>query len=284
MQSHQLDAAPSRELEPISTERSAKRQNPLQRIRCRLDTLGLLALVFLIWEGLGRLGLINDNLLPLPSLLAVTALELAQSGLLFANAFSSVSRVFVGFGIAAVLSVASGVTLGMFPALGRRLAPLLDLLRPIPPIAWIPIAILWFGLGNTAAVFIVAIGAFFPIFLSTYSGISGVKQAHVNAARCLGASPRLIITDILFPAALPQILTGLRVGVGIAWTSVIAAEMVGTRAGLGYAIQLNRTMLETEAVIVNMIVIGFVGWTMNYLVQRLEQRLTRWNRDTLAVG
>jgi ABC-type nitrate/sulfonate/bicarbonate transport system permease component len=174
------------------------------------------------------------------------------------------------------------VVLGVFPGAGRRLMPLLDVLRPIPPIAWIPIAILWFGLGNTSAVFIVTVGAFFPLFLNTYGGIVAVSQAQVNAARCLGAGPRLIITDILFPAALPQLMTGLHVGVGIAWTSVIAAEMVGARAGLGYAIQLNRTMLETEAVMVNMVTIGVIGWMMNRLVSRLERRLTRWNQETLA--
>jgi ABC-type nitrate/sulfonate/bicarbonate transport system, permease component len=194
----------------------------------------------------------------------------------------SVSRVGVGFSIAVILGVSQGVVLGTLPYLGQRLTPLLEVLRPIPPIAWIPIAIIWFGLGNPSAVFIVALGAFFPIFIHTYSGIRAVSQSQVNAARCLGASPGLIMTDILLPAALPQLLTGLRVGVGIAWTSVIAAEMVGTRTGLGYAIQLNRTLLETEAVVVNMVVIGVIGWAMNAVVGRFELWLTRWNQGTLA--
>jgi NitT/TauT family transport system permease protein/sulfonate transport system permease protein len=236
----------------------------------------------LVWESLALLGIVNANILPRPSVLALTALKLARSGVLFANAAGSLARVLAGFILATLLGVGGGLVLGAFLVVGRRVVPLLDMLRPIPPIAWIPIAIMWFGLGNHSAVFIVAVGAFFPIFLNTYSGIRSISQAHLNAALCLGAGARLIMTDILLPAALPRILTGLRVGVGIAWTSVIAAEMVGTREGLGYAIQLNRTMLEMESVVVNMIVIGLIGWVMNKGVGQLERWLTRWNQDTIA--
>jgi len=241
-----------------------------------------LVLVVVAWEGMTRVGAVNPTVLPPPSVLVATALTLIRSGTLFANVAGSLARVSVGFGIALLLGVSSGAVLGIFPGAGRHVAPWLDVLRPIPPIAWIPVAILWFGLGNTSAVFIVFVGAFFPIFLNTHAGICAVSQGQVNAARCLGAGRLLILSDILFPAALPQLLTGLRVGVGIAWTSVIAAEMVGAHTGLGYAIQLNRTMLETEAVIVHMATIGVIGWIMSDLVNRLERRLTRWNQGTVA--
>ena len=230
-----------------------------------------------LWEGLSKLSFVNQNILPAPSIVFVTFIKLAGSGILFTNALSSLSRVLVGFIIATITGVSSGVFLGTFPKFGKYFIPLLDLLRPIPPIAWIPIAILWFGLGDRSAVFIVSIGAFFPIFLNTFSGIQAVSTQYINAARCLGASSRLIMLDILFPAAMPQIFTGIRVGIGIAWTSVIASEMVGAREGLGYAIQLNRTLLETEAVITNMILIGFIGWTMNSLLIFIEQITIPWS-------
>jgi ABC-type nitrate/sulfonate/bicarbonate transport system permease component len=268
---------------------------PYQGIMCRvsikvrkrswriIDAMWPFGLALIAWEGLTWLDMVNAMLLPPPSTLLLTAITSVHTGVLYANTMGSLARVAVGFSLATLLGISSGVMLGIFPCLGQRVTPVLDVLRPIPPIAWIPIAILWFGIGNTSAVFIVAIGAFFPIFLNTYSGVYAVNEAQVNAAYCLGAGRFLIMTDILLPAILPQLLTGVRVGIGIAWTSVIAAEMVGVHTGLGYAIQLNRTMLETEAVIVNMMAIGVIGWMMNCLVSGLEQRLTRWNQGTLAL-
>lgn len=253
-----------------------------ERLRETANFLWPWLLVVTVWETVAYADWSNTDLIPPPSVLVLTTFSLLRSGILLQNTLGSVSRVVAGFSLAIVIGMSMGVLLGTYPIIARRLTPLLDVLRPIPPIAWIPIAILWFGLGNASAVFIVALGAFFPVFVSTFGGIRSVSQHHVNAARCLGASSRLVMTDVLFPAALPQVLTGLRVGMGIAWTSVIAAEMVGARTGLGYAIQLNRTMLATESVIVNMVAIGVIGWIMNRLISALEQRLTRWNRGTFA--
>lgn len=236
------------------------------------------------WEILARMGVIRTAILPPPTTILLTGATLIRSGILLSSAAASLTRVAAGFAIAVCLGCSGGVLIGFFPTVSQRIAPLLDLLRPIPPIAWIPLAILWFGLGAPSAVFIVTVGAFFPICLSTYRGIQSISQGHINAARCLGAGTGLIITDVLIPAAMPQILIGLRVGMGIAWTSVIAAEMVGVHNGLGYAIQLNRTMLETEAVMVNMIVIGIIGWSMNEGVGWLERRITHWNQDTIAAS
>lgn len=255
----------------------AARRPQLPRVPSAL--LGLL----LLWEGSVQLGLANSQALPAPSLLARTAVDLAASGVLLENTLSSLRRVLAGYALAAALGVSLGVLLGLLPRLGRQLTPIVELLRPIPPIAWIPLAILWLGLGDRSAIFIVAVGAFFPIVLAATAAVGAVARSKVDAARSLGAGPRLIVTDVLLPAAQPQILVGLRVGLGTAWTAVIAAEMVGAASGLGYAIQLNRTMLETEAVMVHMIVIGLVGWAMTRLLGGLERRLTRWHAGTLAV-
>lgn len=234
------------------------------------------------WQALAELGIINANLLPPPTRVAAEFWQQIRTGVLIENCLGSLGRILAGFAIASLVGVVLGVMLGMHRGPGS-LSLLIDLLRPIPPIAWIPIAILWFGLGNRSAIFIVSVGAFFPIFVNTYAGIRSVNQAHINAARCLGARQWLMITEILIPAASPTILTGLRIGAGIAWTSVIAAEMVGTHEGLGYAIQLNRTMLQTEAVIVGMLTIGIIGWGMNVVLAGIERYLTRWNKGTLAI-
>lgn len=267
------------------SERSTKRPIAARIIDYGSRTLngaGTIFVVLVAWEILAQLGFVNVKLLPPPSILALSALDLIRTGVLVENTFGSLLRVFTGFSLATVLGVGSGLILATSKGAARRSLPFIEILRPIPPIAWIPLAILWFGLGTVSAVFIVTLGAFFPIVISTYSGIRSISQGYVNAAHSLGANDRLIMTDILFPASLPQILTGLRVGIGIAWTSVIAAEMVGVQDGLGYAIQLNRTMLETEAVVVSMIVIGLIGWGMNRLLGWLERRTTVWCQDSLA--
>lgn len=241
-------------------------------------------LVFLLflWETAGWLKLLNDSFLPPPSAILAEFVRLTNSGILVTNFLGSILRVTVGFGIAVSLGVAVGIILGLVPSFGAAITPIIELIRPIPPIAWIPIAILWFGLGNRSAVFIIFIGAFFPIFVNTYAGMKSISHYYINTALSFGAGKRLILTDIILPAAAPQILIGIRVGIGTAWMSVIASEMVGTHEGLGYAIQLGRIMLDTKAVIVNMILIGLVGWLMNRFVLWLERRLIGWNLNQIV--
>ena len=203
------------------------------------------------------------------------------AGGLFSDVASSLLRVSVGFLLACGLGIAVGVLLSISPFLSRQVTAIIELLRPIPPIAWIPLGILWFGIGDGAAFFIVCLGGFFPIFTNTYLGITSVKMMHINSARCLGAGRWLIVTDILLPAALPSIFAGLRTSIGVAWMSLIAAELVGAQSGLGYMIQLNRILLNTENVIGGMIMIGLVGLLMNRAIIAVEQKLIPWNRDTL---
>jgi len=236
----------------------------------------LIILLLVSWEAAVHIKVVNSVLLPSPLSLAKEFCNLAESGYLFSNLLGSFYRVTLGFMIAVCLGVLSGVILGYFLELGNIVAPILDIVRPIPPIAWIPLAILWFGLGTRSSIFVIALGAFFPIFVNTFSGVQSVSHFYIDTARCFGANRYLIIFDIILPSAMPHIITGIRVGIGTAWTSVIASEMVGTHDGLGYAIQLSRIMLETEAVIVNMMLIGLIGWLMDTIVLRIERHVTAW--------
>ena len=165
-------------------------------------------MVLLAWELLFRFGLLNEYLLPSPLAVFDAALSLARSGELFLDLFASVKRVLAGFLAASVF----GLVLGTLSGYGRRLSdaimPLCEFLRPIPPIAWIPIAILWFGLGDKPAYFIVFIGAFFPIFINSYWGIRESRLTHLNVARNFGASRLIVFTDVLLPGSLPRILHG----------------------------------------------------------------------------
>jgi ABC-type nitrate/sulfonate/bicarbonate transport system permease component len=182
----------------------------------------------------------------------------------------------IGFLLAAAGGVALGVLLGSSRWLAALFHPLLEALRPIPPIAWIPLAILWLGIGDPPSYFIVAIGAFFPIFVNAYVGIQMVDRRYVQVARCLGASRRMIVLEVVLPAALPLLLTGLRIGLGTGWMAVIAAELVVAREGLGYMIQLNRSLLETPRVILGMATIGLLGTLMAAVLRWLQDRLTPW--------
>lgn len=238
-------------------------------------------IVIVFWQLLAHFRMLNEYLIPSPLNVFTAFLRLAKTGELFMDLLNSVKRVLAGFLAAGLLGVTLGLVSGYFRRIAEALTPLLEILRSIPPIAWIPIAILWFGLGDAPAYFIVFVGAFFPIFINTYWGVRASRAAHLNVARNFGAAPLLILTDVILPASLPRILGGLRIGMGLAWTSVISAELVGAQSGLGYMIQLNRIMLRTPNIIVGMIAIGITGFLMNYTMLILEKKLLPWNRETI---
>jgi NitT/TauT family transport system permease protein/sulfonate transport system permease protein len=237
--------------------------------------------IILIWQLFGYFNLLNEYLLPTPFKVIKALINLSQTGELFLNVMNSLKRVFIGFILASLFGITLGVGSGYFKKLSEFLLPLFEALRPIPPIAWIPIAVLWFGLGDSPAYFIVFIGAFFPIFTNSYWAVRANKLKHVNLARNFNASKFFIIKEIIIPSSLPRILTGLRIGLGLAWTSVIAAELVGAQSGLGYMIQMNRIMLRPYNIIAGMITIGLIGLIMNQLMLIIEKKLTSWNQGTL---
>ena len=229
-----------------------------------------------LWQIFGWLGWSNTDLVPSPTEVASAIGEMTSSGQLFDDALASLRRVFVGFTAAIIIGcIIGGLTAGNSNWSSWLDSPL-ELLRPIPPIAWIPLAIIWFGIGEMPAYFIVFLGAFFPVFVNVVAGIRSTEQQHINAALCLGANRWLILCDVILPSALPSIMTGLRVAFGVGWICVITAELVGAQSGLGYMIQLNRLLLRTDKVVAGMVVIGFLGFTFNQLLVFAERKLVRW--------
>jgi NitT/TauT family transport system permease protein/sulfonate transport system permease protein len=215
-------------------------------------------------------------LLPSPVQIAAAAQELMASGSLWTHTLASLNRVLTGFLLAAAVGVALGVALGWSQVLSDLVRPLVESIRPIPPIAWTPIAILWFGVGDAPSYFIVFMGAVFPVFVNTFSAVRNIDRAQINAALCLGARPRLLVSDVLIPAALPVIFPGLRIALGVGWMCVVAAELIAAQSGLGYMIQQNRVLLQTQNVVTGMITIGVVGFAMSALMSVLERRLIPW--------
>lgn len=232
--------------------------------------------LFLLWELAVRFGLVSGDLFPPPTAVGQAIIHLAQLGILWADVQASIIRVTIGFLIASVVAVALAIMLARSERLTTYFMPIIDLIRPISVIAWIPLAILWFGLGDKPAWFIIFLGSFFPIFTNTYLGFRSVDHIHIQVAECLGAGRWLFAKEVLFPSALPYILTGMRIGLGVGWMCVIAAELIAATSGLGYMIQLARTLIETEKVIGGMVVIGVIGFVMNQVMIYAEKKLTPW--------
>lgn len=212
-------------------------------------------------------------LLPPPIEILKTYGELIADGSLAGDVKASLVRVFAGFMIAASLAVPLALLLAYSRILRGLVMPLIAFVRPIPPIAWIPLAILWMGLGDPPSYFITAIAAFFPIFLNSFVGGSSLHEEHINAARSLGAKPAALLATVMLPSALPMIATGLRIGLGQAWMAVVTAELIAAQSGLGYMIQISRLGLETARVLVGMTIIGLLCALMIGALGMIERRL-----------
>ena len=231
-----------------------------------------------IWETLARSGVINPLILPAPSQVLTRWIDYARSGELHRDALSSLYRVAIGFLIGTALAVPIGLAMGASRRAYAYLNPLLQVLRPIPPIAYVPLAILWFGLGNPPAFFLISLGAFFPVLMNTIAGVRSVDAVYIRAARNLGADRRALFLRIMVPAAMPHIMTGIRVGFGVAFIVVIVAEMIAVNDGLGYRILEAREYFWSDKIVAGMITIGLLGLGIDALLARVSDYLLRWHR------
>jgi ABC-type nitrate/sulfonate/bicarbonate transport system permease component len=233
-------------------------------------TLSGIAVFIGIWTAASfEIG--NAVLLPAPTAVVSGFVSLLQDGTLMADVVASLKRVLGGFAIASAAAIPLALIMAFSRPVELLLSPIITFLRPIPPIAWIPIAILWFGIGDPPSYFITAIAAFFPIFLNSHAGGRAVRAEHIHAARSLGAGPRALFMRIYLPSAMPHIATGLRIGLGQSWMAVVTAELIAAHSGLGYMIQANRLALETGLVMVGMCVIGLLGAAMSVGLEVLER-------------
>jgi NitT/TauT family transport system permease protein len=202
----------------------------------------------------------------------------AFSGEMLDDAASSLFRIISGFLIGAGLALPLGLAMGGSSRVYALFNPMLQVLRPIPPIAYIPLSILWFGLGNPPAIFLIVLGAFFPVLINTVAGVRQVDGIYLRAARNLGANGATLFYRVILPAAVPYILTGVRVGIGIAFIVVIVAEMIAVNNGLGFRIIEARDNFWTDKVIAGMVSIGLLGFAIDVGMTRLNNYLLRWHR------
>jgi ABC-type nitrate/sulfonate/bicarbonate transport system permease component len=213
----------------------------------------------------------NPILLPDPAAVATGFVSLIKDGTLVGDVAASMKRVLGGFAVASALAVPLALVMAFWRPVNLLFSPIITFLRPIPPIAWIPLAILWFGIGDPPSYFITAIAACFPIFVNSHAGGLAVRPEHVHAARSLGAGPGALFRRVYLPSAMPHIATGLRIGLGQSWMAVVTAELIAAHSGLGYMIQANRLALETGFVMVGMCVIGLLGAAMSIALEVIER-------------
>ncbi|HSD72019.1 MAG TPA: ABC transporter permease, partial [Thermoanaerobaculia bacterium] len=204
--------------------------------------------------------------------------ELARKGLLGTYVRDSLVRVAAGYSLALLLGIPIGIALGWYSGAARAINPVIQFLRPISPLAWIPVAIVLFGVSNSAAIFLIFLASFFPIVVATMNGVRNVPSMYLQAGRNFGLSAPALFSRVIFPAALPRVLTGLRVALGVAWLVVVAAEMIAVNSGLGYLVIDSRNAGKRyDLVIAAMLLIGVIGLALNTLVRLVERlRAVRW--------
>lgn len=237
------------------------------------------ALPFLLaitWIYLTENEIIAPYLIPSPFHVIDTIFEFIRNGILLEDTWVSVKRMLQGFFLAVVFGLAFGVVMGLFTRIDRFFAGIFNAIRVIPPLAWIPIIILWFGIGETSKVIIIFKSAFFPILLNTIQGIEGVPKGYLEVSKLMGVSKRKVLFNVIFPAALPSIFVGIRLGLGAAWMAVVAAELIASNSGLGYRITQGRELSEPDVMVLGMVMIGLIGVAMDYLLKRMQNRLISW--------
>ena len=254
----------------------------MRRAALPRSTLRLVAPLTVLagWEVAARFGLINILLLPPPSKAFADLIVLVSSGYLWKALYASLFRVVRGFALAVAVGVSLGIAVARIRLVNDFFDPLVELLRPISPLALFPLAILWFGIGDGSKIFVIALAASFPVILNTFAGARSIDNNLIRAARSLGATEFEIFRGIVLPASLPYIFTGVRLAWGISLIVIIAAEMVGATVGMGYMVLEAQQTFRTERVFAGIFVIGLIGFATDLGFRRLRRWLLPWYRET----
>jgi NitT/TauT family transport system permease protein len=238
-------------------------------IRRALPSLAAISVIVAVWWA--AVAATGSVIFPSPWRVLTGALELAADGTLAEHIRASLLRVGTGFGLAVSLAVPLGLWMGWVPGAFSTLNPIVQILRPISPIAWIPIAILWFGVGNASPIYLIFIASVFPMVVQTTSGVHAIERRYLRAAENFGVSRSTMFRRVVIPAVLPQVLVGMRIGLGVAWLVVVAAEMIALHSGLGYLIiDARNAGNRYDLVVAGMILIGLIGLLLDGLMRMLE--------------
>lgn len=232
--------------------------------------------LLIIWEVLSRLEVFPAYQLPAPTVIFNTILTMAQDGTLWSHIGITTIRVFQGFILGTIVAIILGSLVGFYKKAEQLLDPMLQAFRSIPSLAWVPLFILWMGIGEPSKVTMIAVGVFFPVYLNIVSGISGVDRKLIEVGKMYGLNNFQLIKRIILPAALPSFIVGLRSGLGLGWMFVVAAELMGASQGLGYLLVLGQNTLSPETIIASIILFAVIGKLSDWILKLIQDRSLHW--------
>jgi NitT/TauT family transport system permease protein len=248
----------------------------MKKLNQALPSIVVMAVLIAVWW---IVVIATDSaIFPTPKAVVMGTLELARDGTLWEHIGASLMRVAAGFGLAVLFAIPLGLWMGWVHGAFITLNPIFQILRPISPIAWIPLAILWFGVGDLSPIFLIFLSSVFPMIVQAVSGVHTIERRYLWAAANFGVSRSTLLRRVVVPAVLPQVIVGMRIGLGVAWLVVVAAEMIALRSGLGYLIMDSRNAGNRyDLVIAGMIIIGVIGLALDYSMRLLERlKSVRW--------
>lgn len=266
-----------------------RRTSRVRRLRwpfSRQLSLSLLsvAVLLLLWWGVTALGLIAPLFLPPPQqvlhkLLVIAGPQGFMDATLWQHLGASLTRMLVALFFAALIGIPVGIAMGLSPAVRGLFDPLIELYRPVPPLAYLPLMVIWFGIGETSKILLIYLAIFAPVTLSTLAGVKNTQQVRIRAAQALGATRGQLLRFVILPGALPEILTGLRIGLGVGWSTLVAAELIAATRGLGFMVQSAGEFLATDVVLAGIAVIALIAFSLELGLRALQRRLTPWNGE-----
>lgn len=233
-------------------------------------------ILVLLWETASRMGVVPAYQLPAPTTILQTMLEMAQDGTLWGHVGITTYRVFIGFVLGTVVAVVLGSMVGFYNKAEQLFDPMIQALRSIPSLAWVPLFILWMGIGEPSKVTMIAVGVFFPVYLNMVSGILGVDRKLIEVGKMYGLKPLQLVVRVIIPASLPSFLVGLRSGLGLGWMFVVAAELMGASQGLGYLLVLGQNTLAPATIIASIILFAIIGKLSDWILKTVETRTLHW--------
>ncbi|MBS0882670.1 taurine ABC transporter permease TauC [Pantoea sp. JGM49] len=242
------------------------------------------AVLLLVWWSVTALNLVAPLFLPPPQqvlqkLLLIASPQGFMDATLWQHLGASLTRMLVALFFAALIGIPVGIAMGLSPAIRGLLDPLIELYRPVPPLAYLPLMVIWFGIGETSKILLIYLAIFAPVTLSTLAGVKNAQQVRIRAAQALGATRWQLLCFVILPGALPEILTGLRIGLGVGWSTLVAAELIAATRGLGFMVQSAGEFLATDVVLAGIAVIALIAFSLELGLRALQRRLTPWNGE-----
>lgn len=244
-----------------------------------------LLVVLAVWWAVAALQLISPLFLPPPGqvlhkLVTIAGAQGFMDATLWQHLAASLTRILIALLAATIIGIPVGIAMGLSPTLRGILDPLIELYRPVPPLAYLPLMVIWFGIGETSKILLIYLAIFAPVAMSALAGVKSTQQVRVRAAQSLGASRLQVLWFVILPGALPEMLTGLRIGLGVGWSTLVAAELIAATRGLGFMVQSAGEFLATDVVLSGIAVIAAIAFVLELGLRALQRRLTPWHGET----